>query len=100
MIASHRLSLSPTAFWDVDFHSIDPEADSQFIINKVFNYGLWLDMVAVMKYYGLDRIRREVVQSAYWKQTTFSFLCLLLDLKASDFQAYRRRQERKSVWAD
>jgi hypothetical protein len=93
-----QLTVSNTAFWDVDFTALDVETDSQFVINKVFNYGLWADMVVIMKYYGLGRIRQEVVRSAYWKKTALSFLCLILDLNETDFTAYQRRQERSSVW--
>ncbi len=91
-------NLSSTAFWDVTFEEIDFEADSLFVVNKVFNYGLWADIVAVLKYYGLERVKREIVQAAYLKKTALSFLCVILDLTKGDFKVYQRRQQRKLVW--
>ena len=100
MAINQQLTLSSVAFWDVAFDAIDVEADSQFVMNKVFNYGLWYDMLAVMNYYGLDRIRREIVNAAYLKSTAISFLCVVLDLDEHDFMAYQQRQQRKPVWTD
>lgn len=91
-------TISRTAFWDVDWNTLDFEADSLMVMNKVFNYGTWADILEVLRFYGSDRVRREVVQGAYYKQTALSFLCLILDLEESDFTPYQNRQARQSVW--
>ncbi len=91
-------NLTKTAFWDVDLESIDFEVDSLFVMGKVINYGLWTDIEEVLRFYGLERMRREVVHGAYYKKTALSFLCLILDLKESDFVAYQRRQASITVW--
>lgn len=91
-------NVSPTAFWDVDFAQLDFETDSLLVMSKVFNYGRWTDMLEVLKYYGLERVKQEIVQAAYLKKTALSFLCVILNLTESDFTAYQRRQERKPVW--
>lgn len=94
----NRPHVSSTAFWDVAFEEIDFEADSLFVMNKVFNYGLLTDILAVLNYYGMERVRREIVQAAYLKKTALSFLCVILDLAPGDFKAYQRRQQRKPIW--
>ena len=91
-------NLSRTAFWDVDLDKIDFQADSLLVMNKVFNYGTWTDMLETLRFYGLDRIRLEVVQGAYYKPTALSFLCLILGLNESASTAYQQRQKRSSVW--
>lgn len=96
--ATHTPNLSPTAFWDVAFDQIDFEADSLFVMNKVVNYGLWADILEVFNYYGLERVRTEIVQAAYLRKTALSFLCVILDLTENDFKAYQRRQERNPIW--
>lgn len=93
-------ALSRTAFWDVNFDTLDFQADSLLVMSKVFNYGTWADILEVLRFYGLDRIRQEAVLGAYYKPTALSFLCLILDLKESDFRAYQARQARSSVWND
>ncbi len=93
-----RPNISRTAFWDVDWDTLDFEADSLLVMSKVFNYGTWADILEVLRFYGPDRVRREVVQGAYYKQTALSFLCLILDLTESDFTAYQYRQARRPIW--
>lgn len=91
-------NLTKTAFWDVDLHSINFEADSLFVMGKVLNYGLWADIERVSQFYGLERVRREVVHGACYQKTALSFLCLILDLEESNFVAYQRRRARPAVW--
>ena len=91
-------NLSKTAFWDVNFDSLDIEKNASFIMEKVFNYGLWADQVAIMKYYGDDRIKQEVVKGAYFKKKVLRFLCVIFDLQPSDFICYIRRQAHPICW--
>ncbi|TAF97914.1 MAG: hypothetical protein EAZ32_01465 [Cytophagia bacterium] len=96
--AQTKPAVSKIAFWDVNFDNIDFEKNSIFVMDKVFNYGTWNDIVAILKYYGLARIKKEVVEIAYFKDTALSFLCLVLHLKEQDFRAYQQRKARGSVW--
>lgn len=90
--------LTKTAFWDVDWDSIDFQRDSLFVMGKVINYGPWTDIRELLRFYGLERVRREVVQASYLKHTALSFLCLILDLHESDFVAYQQRQTHQPIW--
>lgn len=95
---SLKPNLSRTAFWDVNLDKIDFQIDSLLVMNKVFNHGTWADILEVLRFYGIDRVRHEVVYGAYYKQTALSFLCLILDLHESDFTAYQNKQPRRPVW--
>ena len=90
--------ITTTAFWDVDFKELDYETNAVFIIEKVFNYGLWADQVAIIKHYGIDRIKQEVVKGAYYKKTVLNFLCKIFDLKPEDFLCYTKRQLHQLPW--
>ncbi len=91
-------NISPTAFWDVNFSNIDFENNSLFVMEKVFNYGKWSDIIEVLKFYGIERVKREIVHAPYFKNTTLSFLCVILNLTENDFEAYQRRQIRNPIW--
>ena len=91
-------NLSKTAFWDVDFDTLDFERNAVFIIEKVFNYGLWSDQLAIVKYYGEERIKKEVVKGAYFKKKVFRFLCVIFDLQPEDFTCYMRRLSQRPYW--
>jgi hypothetical protein len=90
--------VSKTAFWDVDFEMIDFEESSTFVMAKVFNHGTWMDIIALLRFYGLERIRREVIQVRYLKDTALAFLCTILDLEEKDFVSYHQKQARKPFW--
>jgi len=92
------LQISKIAFWDVDFSKLDFERSSLFITEKVLNYGLWSDVVAIFKFYGRDRIRREIPQAAYLKKTALSFLCLVLDLPENECKCYAKTQSNLGHW--
>lgn len=93
-----RPNVSRVAFWDVDFDKIDFDLSSSFVMAKIFNYGTWADIIETLRFYGLDRVSKEVVQVAYFKNTALSFLCTILNLTEQDFVAYQRRQARKPIW--
>ena len=85
-------NLSKTAFWDVNFDEIDFDKNAVFVMEKVFNFGLWTDYIAIVKYYGKERIKQDVVKGAYFKKKVLNFLCVIFDLQAVDFKCYSRRQ--------
>ncbi len=90
-------SISKIAFWDVSFEKIDFEKSSLFVMQKVFNYGVWNDQVAIMRYY--DRIRREIVHAAYLRKTVLSYVCVILGLQKEDFECYTRMQSNPLPWS-
>lgn len=92
-------NISKIAFWDVNFDNIDFQENSVFVMNKVFNYGTWDDIIETLRFYGIERVRNEVVKSSYFKNTTLSFLCVILHLTEQDFISYQQRQKRPSNWS-
>jgi hypothetical protein len=53
----------------VRFSDIDFEKHSLYVMEKIFNYGTWKDQVAIMKFYGLQQIRKEIMNADYLAQT-------------------------------
>ncbi len=90
--------LSNKAFWDVDFSKLDFEKHARFVIAKAFNDGTWNDQVAVMNFYGLDRLSKEVVCIPYLRPNVVSFLCLLLNLKKDDFVCCKPKRLPQLHW--
>ena len=97
-ITENRPNISKIAFWDVDFEKIDFEKSSVSVIEKVFNYGTWKDMLGVLKFYGLKRVKKDSVEISYFKGPALSFLCLILNMEEVDFIAFQQRQKRNSNW--
>lgn len=95
---THMSIISKLPFWDVDFARLDFERDSLFILEKIFNYGLWADYKAVFNLYGEARIRREIVEASYLKNDVISFLCVILNLQPTDFKCFTKIQSLPPLW--
>ena len=91
-------NLSRVAFWDVDMQTLDYERNARFIIEKVMNNGLWADIQEVMRYYGRDRVKAEIVQAAYLKKKTLSFCCVIFELTPDQFRCYTQQQSNPTPW--
>lgn len=98
MTSIQSAGISKLPFWDVDYVSLDVERDCLFILEKVFNYGLWADYRAVFSLYGQARIRQEIVWASYLKKDVLAFLCLILDLQPNDFKCFTKIQSLPLLW--
>jgi len=90
--------ISKKAFWDIRFDEIDYEKNSLQVMEKVFNYGDWNDQIVIIKFYGLPRIRKEIVNAGYLRPPVVSFLCAILRLKKTDFKCYTKMQSQPLPW--
>lgn len=90
--------ISQKAFWDVRFSEIDYEQHSLHVMEKVFNYGTWNDQVAVMKFYGLNRIKKEITNAGYLRKSVISFLSAILTLQKTEFKCYNKMQSHPLPW--
>jgi hypothetical protein len=93
-----ELHISKKAFWDIDFTTLDPERSALFIMQKVFNYGPWDDQIALLRYYGAERIKQEIVHATYLREPVISFLCTVLQLQKTDFECYSKKQSHPLPW--
>ena len=96
--SNQKPNISRLPFWDVKYEDLDYEKDKFFIIEKVLNYGLWNDFVELVKFYGKDTIRKEIIKSAYLKKDVLNFVCEYFDLKRKQFKCYNRRQSSQELW--
>lgn len=91
-------AISQKAFWDVRFNDIDFEKNALYVMEKVFNYGTWKDQVAIMQFYSLQRIKKEIVHAGYLRMPVISFLCVILQLQKNDFECYNKMQLHPLPW--
>ena len=57
------IELSRTAFWDIDFDTLDEEKNADFIICRVFQYGNTEDLRSVIAFYTAAQIRHAIEHS-------------------------------------
>ena len=70
-----RPNISKTAFWDVNFEEIDFEKNHVFVVDKVFNYGKFNDLSELIRYYGVENIKKAMIQVPYFRKEVFAFIC-------------------------
>jgi hypothetical protein len=90
--------VSKKAFWDVRFDTLDYEKNSVFVIQRVFDYGLFEEIIEIIRFYGEARIKKEIVLAGWLSKKTISFCCALFHLKPEDFKCYTKKQLNPEHW--
>lgn len=55
-----KLQLDRTAFWDIDMGQLDEVRNADFIIARIFQYGLLADIKTIIKHYNKDTINHAL----------------------------------------
>ena len=90
--------ISGKAFWDVRLETIEFDKQSLYVMEKVFNYGDWADQLTIMRFYGLQRVKNEIVNAGYLREPVVSFLAAVLQLQKKDFKCYMKMQSHPLPW--
>lgn len=56
-----NIQLSKVIFWDVDYDRINWAEKARFVIGRVLMYGSVADWQAIKSFYGLERIKEEML---------------------------------------
>lgn len=90
--------LTKNLFWDVDFNSIDLEKHARFVIGRVLTKGNLNDWFEIKKIYGLNRIKKEIVQLRYLDKKTLNLVSLIFDIPKERFRCYNTNQYTRKLW--
>lgn len=90
--------LSPIIFWDTDPSKIDWDKRLAFVIARAVMYGVLSDWKAVCTYYGLDRIREEMIEVRNLDPKSLHFLSLILNVPKEQFRCYTNQQFQTPHW--
>jgi len=82
--------LSSYLFWDTDIRKLDYESRASFILERVFTRGMQEDEWKVNKYYGIERIRKEVVKCRALDRKTLNYLSIFYGIPKKEFACYRK----------
>ena len=92
------LTFSSNLFWDTDETTLDSEKHARFIIERVLTRGRLKDWFALVRFYGLERIKQEAMKVRYLDQVTLSFCSSLFNVPKSKFRCYRQPQSIQQLW--
>jgi len=90
--------LSKQAFWDVDMERIDYEKHARYVMEKVIDRGSFEDFIALRKFYGDDKIRKEIVNANWIGDKEIYLCCAIFGLEPKDFKCYIKKQSNPQLW--
>lgn len=88
--------ISPRAFWDAQYDKLDFIENSQFIIERVFNYGKWLDIIRVIVYYGDDTVIKSLLKSDNLTDLGLLMASTIFKIDKTKFKCYTNKPYRPS----
>lgn len=92
------MKLSENLFWDVDITDIDFEKNANHIINRVLLRGNLNDWFEIKNFYGINRLREEVLKMRYLDERTLSFCSIYFEIPKTEFRCYNTPQSVKQLW--
>ena len=92
------MTLSRVLFWDTEYAKIDWEEKAAYVISRVVTLGTIEDWNLIKEYYGLERIKKEMINVRHLDKKTLHFLSLILDTPKEDFRCYTWMQSTPAHW--
>jgi hypothetical protein len=85
------INLSKRLFWDIDTNCC-------LIIERVFSMGELSDIKELIRFYGLQTIKKEVVNAGNFDNKTLAWLSIFLNIPKTKFKCYIKRQSNQVHW--
>ena len=85
-------------FWDLNMEKFDIEKNSTIIIERVFNRGDIQDLHIIIRYFGMEIIKAEIIKAGFLDKKTINFASKILNIPKSEFQCYSKIQSKQVHW--
>ena len=96
--SSFTLNLPSTLFWDVDLENFDNIRNRRLIIERVFTHGDIDDLNEIIRFYGMDTIKEEIVKAGNLDKKTLAWASIVFGIPKTRFRCYIKRQSNKVHW--
>jgi hypothetical protein len=94
----NHLKIRPSIFWDVDKSFPTEENNRTFIIERVINLGNLAEWIEIVRYYGLEIIKEEVLKAGDLYPKTISFIESYSDIPKTKLSCFIRKQLNQPHW--
>lgn len=91
--------LNKALFWDTDYDSIDYKKHARFVIERVITRGNWKDWQELKRFYGLEKIKKEVINIRYLNKLTFNFCQTFFNIPKEKFRCYNTETFIQQLWS-
>ncbi|AEF83164.1 DUF6922 domain-containing protein [Leadbettera azotonutricia] len=82
--------LSNFLFWDCSQEKLDYDKRVNFILERVFSMGTEDDVREVVRYYGIDTIKKEIVKIKVLDKKTINYLSFTFKIPKRRFSCFRK----------
>lgn len=89
---------SKSLFWDINQSTLDADKNARFIVERVITRGRLSDWRKLFSFYGMERIKNEVLQVRYLDQLTLNFCSSFFNVPKSEFRCYNQPQSIQALW--
>ena len=85
-------------FWDVDLDTLDMDAKSTFIIERVFERGDIEDVRQCRRYYGDSLVRTTLLKTKFLPMHRLHLASAIIDEPITSFTCYTLRQSNPGLY--
>lgn len=86
-------------FWDIDIESFDIDKYPIQTIERILQYGTWEDWKKILEYYGIEKIKEEVVKIRSLDKKTLNYISIITNLPKTEFKCYKHSQLLPEHWS-
>ena len=86
------MTLPKYLFWDVDLKTINFEENCRFVIARVILRGSIDDWITIKEYYGIERIKDQILQMRDLDKKTLNFFSIYFDIDKINFKCFSTQQ--------
>jgi hypothetical protein len=91
-------NINPVLFWDINFSELDYEMNARQIIERVLTRGSLKDWFQIKSYYGIDRIKNEIIRIRSLDKITLNFCSKYFKIQKKQFKCYNIPQSYQQLW--
>jgi hypothetical protein len=93
-----EIHINPTLFWDIEFAELDYEKNARQVIERVITRGSMKDWYEIKTYYGLDKIKSEIIRIRSLDKVTLNFCSKYFQIPKNQFKCYNIPQSYQQLW--
>ena len=95
---NQTIKLNPSLFWDIEFSELDYEKNARQVIERVLTRGSLNDWYQIKSYYGIERIKKEVIKIRSLDKLTLNFCSKYFQIPQKQFICYNIPPSYHQLW--
>jgi hypothetical protein len=84
-------NIRPFLLWDINIEKFDFAVNRQLVIERACSLGNLSDFKEIMRFYGLDIIKEELVKSASLDPKSLTFFSQIFNIPLKKFKCYSKK---------